>query len=120
MIKELFGAQGRNHRPDEAADDRRVLRRRLLEIISILFRPISLSFRLYGNVFAGENMLETMATIVPGLGLAAADTVLLHGAAGRPGAGDGLHAADRRLHAAHLPARRSRAAARTAERSRQT
>ena len=40
----------------------------LLEIVSILFRPISLSFRLYGNVFAGENMLETMATMVPGLG----------------------------------------------------
>jgi F-type H+-transporting ATPase subunit a len=40
----------------------------LLEIVSILFRPISLSFRLYGNVFAGENMLETMARIVPGLG----------------------------------------------------
>jgi F-type H+-transporting ATPase subunit a len=40
----------------------------LLEIISILFRPISLSFRLYGNIFAGENMLETMATMVPGLG----------------------------------------------------
>jgi F-type H+-transporting ATPase subunit a len=40
----------------------------LLEVISILFRPISLSFRLYGNVFAGENMLETMATMVPGLG----------------------------------------------------
>jgi F-type H+-transporting ATPase subunit a len=40
----------------------------LLEIISILFRPVSLSFRLYGNVFAGENMLETMATLVPGLG----------------------------------------------------
>jgi F-type H+-transporting ATPase subunit a len=39
-----------------------------LEIISILFRPVSLSFRLYGNVFAGENMLETMATMVPGLG----------------------------------------------------
>ena len=39
-----------------------------LEIISILFRPISLSFRLYGNVFAGENMLERMATLVPGLG----------------------------------------------------
>jgi F-type H+-transporting ATPase subunit a len=39
-----------------------------LEIVSILFRPISLSFRLYGNVFAGENMLETMSTIVPGLG----------------------------------------------------
>ena len=39
-----------------------------LELISILFRPVSLSFRLYGNVFAGENMLETMATLVPGLG----------------------------------------------------
>ncbi len=38
-----------------------------LEIISILFRPISLSFRLYGNIFAGENMLEAMATIVPAL-----------------------------------------------------
>ena len=39
-----------------------------LEIISILFRPVSLSFRLYGNIFAGENMLETMATLVPGFG----------------------------------------------------
>jgi F-type H+-transporting ATPase subunit a len=39
-----------------------------LEIVSILFRPVSLSFRLYGNIFAGENMLEAMATIVPGLG----------------------------------------------------
>jgi len=34
-----------------------------LEVVSILFRPVSLSFRLYGNVFAGENMLETMAAI---------------------------------------------------------
>lgn len=39
-----------------------------LEMISILFRPISLSFRLYGNIFAGENMLETMARLVPGFG----------------------------------------------------
>ena len=39
-----------------------------LEVVSILFRPVSLSFRLYGNVFAGENMLETMATLVPGFG----------------------------------------------------
>lgn len=38
-----------------------------LEIVSILFRPVSLSFRLYGNIFAGENMLETMAGLVPGL-----------------------------------------------------
>jgi F-type H+-transporting ATPase subunit a len=39
-----------------------------LEMISILFRPVSLSFRLYGNIFAGENMLETMANLVPGYG----------------------------------------------------
>jgi len=40
----------------------------LLEIISILFRPVSLSFRLYGNIYAGETMLETMSRMVPGLG----------------------------------------------------
>jgi len=39
-----------------------------LEVVSILFRPVSLSFRLYGNTFAGENMLETMSRLVPGLG----------------------------------------------------
>jgi F-type H+-transporting ATPase subunit a len=39
-----------------------------LEIISILFRPVSLSFRLYGNTFAGETMLETMSRKIPGLG----------------------------------------------------
>jgi len=39
-----------------------------LEIVSILFRPVSLSFRLYGNIFAGENMLEAMSRMVPGLG----------------------------------------------------
>jgi|SRR5262245_23795163 len=38
-----------------------------LEVISILFRPVSLSFRLYGNIFAGETMLETMSRIIPGL-----------------------------------------------------
>jgi F-type H+-transporting ATPase subunit a len=39
-----------------------------LEIFSILFRPVSLSFRLYGNIFAGENMLEAMSRLIPGLG----------------------------------------------------
>jgi len=34
-----------------------------LEVVSILFRPVSLSFRLYGNIFAGETMLETMAAV---------------------------------------------------------
>jgi F-type H+-transporting ATPase subunit a len=36
-----------------------------LEVISILFRPISLSFRLYGNIYAGESILEAMAHMVP-------------------------------------------------------
>jgi F-type H+-transporting ATPase subunit a len=35
-----------------------------LELLSIAFRPISLSFRLYGNVFAGENLLEAMAQTI--------------------------------------------------------
>jgi F-type H+-transporting ATPase subunit a len=39
-----------------------------LEVVSILFRPISLSFRLFGNIFAGENMMEAMARLVPGFG----------------------------------------------------
>lgn len=39
-----------------------------LEVVSILFRPISLTFRLYGNIFAGENLLEAMARLVPGFG----------------------------------------------------
>jgi F-type H+-transporting ATPase subunit a len=38
-----------------------------LEVISILFRPISLSFRLFGNVYAGESILEAMSNMVPAL-----------------------------------------------------
>ncbi len=34
-----------------------------LEIISILFRPVSLSFRLFGNIYAGESILEAMSTM---------------------------------------------------------
>ena len=34
-----------------------------LEVVSILFRPVSLSFRLYGNIFAGETMLETLGSV---------------------------------------------------------
>jgi F-type H+-transporting ATPase subunit a len=36
-----------------------------LEIVSIIFRPISLSFRLFGNVYAGESILEAMSNMVP-------------------------------------------------------
>jgi len=36
-----------------------------LEVISILFRPVSLSFRLFGNIYAGESTLEVMSSMVP-------------------------------------------------------
>ena len=68
FCKGIVCAQGRDHRVSESADGRRVLRGGCLEIVSILFRPVSLSFRLYGNIFAGENMLETMSRLVPGFG----------------------------------------------------
>jgi F-type H+-transporting ATPase subunit a len=38
-----------------------------LEVVSILFRPVSLSFRLFGNIYAGESILEAMSTMVPWL-----------------------------------------------------
>jgi len=38
-----------------------------LEIVSILFWLILLSFRLFGNIYAGEIMLESMSHIVPSL-----------------------------------------------------
>ena len=37
----------------------------LIEVVSIAFRPVSLSFRLYGNVFGGENLLTSMTGMVP-------------------------------------------------------
>jgi F-type H+-transporting ATPase subunit a len=35
----------------------------LIEVVSILFRPVSLSFRLFGNVFGGENLLANMTEL---------------------------------------------------------
>lgn len=35
----------------------------LIEIISILFRPVSLSFRLFGNIYGGENLMHAMSSI---------------------------------------------------------
>jgi len=34
----------------------------IIEVISIALRPVSLSVRLYGNIFGGENLLSTMTT----------------------------------------------------------
>ena len=63
FLKELFWPKG------ESAGALKILLAAVffasgcLEVISILFRPVSLSFRLYGNIFAGETMLETMARV---------------------------------------------------------
>lgn len=35
----------------------------IIEVVSIVFRPVSLSLRLYGNIFAGETLLHTMAEL---------------------------------------------------------
>ncbi len=35
----------------------------IIEVISTLFRPVSLSLRLFGNVYAGETLLATMITL---------------------------------------------------------
>ena len=32
-----------------------------IEVVSIIFRPLSLSFRLYGNVFGGESLLSNLS-----------------------------------------------------------
>jgi len=36
-----------------------------IEIVSIAFRPVSLSFRLFGNVFGGENLITSMTGMAP-------------------------------------------------------
>ena len=39
----------------------------VIEIVSIVFRPVSLTFRLFGNVFGGESLLHSMFYLVPEL-----------------------------------------------------
>ncbi len=41
----------------------------LIEVLSIAFRPMSLSLRLFGNIFAGETLLHTMGELGAKLGL---------------------------------------------------
>ena len=76
----------------------------VIEVISIAFRPVSLSLRLFGNIYAGENLMHTPCpTWATTMGLPAAwllpdegdhpDPVLLPGIARRRRAGAGVHAA---------------------------
>jgi F-type H+-transporting ATPase subunit a len=37
----------------------------VIEVVSIIFRPVSLSFRLFGNVFGGENLMHSMSELTP-------------------------------------------------------
>ena len=39
----------------------------IIEIVSICFRPISLTFRLFGNVFGGESLLHSMYALGHGM-----------------------------------------------------
>lgn len=66
FLKHLFAPQGDTTGPLKLLMIVVFLAVGLLEGVSILFRPVSLSFRLFGNIFAGENMLESMANLMPG------------------------------------------------------
>jgi F-type H+-transporting ATPase subunit a len=68
FLKELFGPKGENSGFMKWLMIVVFFAAGCLEIVSILFRPVSLTFRLYGNIFAGENMLDAMARLIPGLG----------------------------------------------------
>ena len=68
MFKELFAPKGESEGVLKILLIVVFFASGLIEIISILFRPVSLSFRLYGNIFAGENLLEAMSKLIPGFG----------------------------------------------------
>jgi len=40
----------------------------MIELVSIAFRPVSLSLRLFGNIFAGETLLHAMGGLLASLG----------------------------------------------------
>jgi len=63
FLKELFGVKGGMPGPILFLLVPLFLFVGVLEVVSILVRPVSLSLRLYGNIFAGENMLATMINI---------------------------------------------------------
>jgi F-type H+-transporting ATPase subunit a len=68
FFKELFAPKGDTEGPLRVLMVVVFFAAGCLEVVSILFRPISLTFRLYGNIFAGENLLEAMTKLVPGFG----------------------------------------------------
>ena len=49
----------------------------LIEVISIVFRPVSLSLRLFGNIYAGENLMHTMSGLGETMGMPSAVSYLM-------------------------------------------
>ncbi len=49
----------------------------VIEIISIVFRPVSLSLRLFGNIYAGENLMHTMSDLGETMGFPTALSFLM-------------------------------------------
>ncbi|HEX4119064.1 MAG TPA: F0F1 ATP synthase subunit A [Verrucomicrobiae bacterium] len=61
FILHIFGPKGESQGPMKYAMIVVFFAVGLIEVMSIAFRPISLSFRLFGNIFAGENLLDAMS-----------------------------------------------------------
>jgi F-type H+-transporting ATPase subunit a len=68
FLKHIFGFQGEATGVVRVAMVIVFIAVGFLEVLSIVIRPFSLALRLYGNIFAGEVMLETMLHKVPFLG----------------------------------------------------
>ena len=49
----------------------------VIEVISIAFRPVSLSLRLFGNIYAGENLMHTMSSLGETMGMPVAVSYLM-------------------------------------------
>lgn len=64
FLKHIFGPQGESSGAMKVLMIVVFLFVGLIEVVSISFRPISLAFRLYGNIYAGENMLEATAALI--------------------------------------------------------
>jgi F-type H+-transporting ATPase subunit a len=67
LIKEIFGPKGEVKGPLGPFLVVIFLFVGLIEVLSILLRPVSLSLRLFGNIFAGETLLHTMTNLGAGL-----------------------------------------------------
>jgi F-type H+-transporting ATPase subunit a len=67
FIKHLFGPKGNTTGIFRVVMIVVFLAVGMLEMVSILIRPLSLSLRLFGNIYAGETLLEAMLHKVPAL-----------------------------------------------------